>query len=296
MRHEDYKELLALEAAGALDAEEARALGAHLPSCRECRAELDALHDAAAGLAYAVAPVAPPARLRESLLEQVRALGPRRAPAAEAAPPAVEATQAAEPLADRARDFVSRLGFWQLLAARPSFALGAALAVGLVFALSVVSYALWSRNAELRAEVARAGAEAARSREELERERAELARAREMGEMLASPGAGMARLAGKGPAPGASAVVAFDPSTGRAVLITSGLPPAPAGKAYQLWFIAGGKPLPGRVFKTDEAGRGRLDDRMPPGMPAAPTFAVTLERESGAPAPEGAIYLAGSAS
>ncbi|HWS52980.1 MAG TPA: zf-HC2 domain-containing protein, partial [Pyrinomonadaceae bacterium] len=74
MRHEDYRELLALEAAGAVDPSEVRALDAHLSTCAECRAELDSLRDAAAALARTVAPVAPPAHLRARVLEQVKAL------------------------------------------------------------------------------------------------------------------------------------------------------------------------------------------------------------------------------
>ena len=69
MRHEDYKGLLALEAAGALDEGERRTLEGHLSSCAECRAELRELSDVAAALAFTVAPVAPPARLRSLVLE-----------------------------------------------------------------------------------------------------------------------------------------------------------------------------------------------------------------------------------
>jgi hypothetical protein len=75
MGHEDYRELLALEAAGALAADESRALAEHLSSCGECRRELAGLRDTAAALLYTLPPVAPPARLRSQVLEQVRALG-----------------------------------------------------------------------------------------------------------------------------------------------------------------------------------------------------------------------------
>src|SRR5687768_8530891 len=75
MGHEDYRELLALEAAGALEPEEARSLAEHLSACAECRRELAELRDTAASLLYTLTPVAPPARLRTSVLEQVRALG-----------------------------------------------------------------------------------------------------------------------------------------------------------------------------------------------------------------------------
>ena len=76
MRHEEFKELLALEAAGALEAGERGPLEEHLSSCAECRAELREMTDAVAALAYTVAPVAPPAHLRARVLERVRAADP----------------------------------------------------------------------------------------------------------------------------------------------------------------------------------------------------------------------------
>ncbi|MBC7932186.1 MAG: anti-sigma factor, partial [Rubrivivax sp.] len=105
-----------------------------------------------------------------------------------------------------------------------------------------------------------------------------------------------AQLAGKEVAPGARAVVAYDRASGRAVLIANGLPPVPAGKAYQLWLIADGKPLPGGTFKADPEGRAHMSDRLPTGADAKAAFAVTLEREGGESAPKGAMYLLSSAS
>src|SRR5687767_8348437 len=74
MRHEDYKQLLGLEAVSALDAEERARLEEHLPSCAECSEELRELRDAAASLLYTVAPVRPSAELRAGLLARVRAV------------------------------------------------------------------------------------------------------------------------------------------------------------------------------------------------------------------------------
>ena len=59
MRHEDYKQLLALEAVGALEGDERARLEGHLHGCAECREELRELADAAASLAYTVAPAQP---------------------------------------------------------------------------------------------------------------------------------------------------------------------------------------------------------------------------------------------
>jgi anti-sigma-K factor RskA len=108
----------------------------------------------------------------------------------------------------------------------------------------------------------------------------------------------MASLAGTPEAPGALARLAYDRATGRAILFASGLPAAPEGKAYQVWYIAAGRPpMPGRVFKTDARGRGSLRDQMPEeGRAAANTFAVTLEPEGGVSAPTGKMYLLSAAS
>ncbi len=48
--HEEHRALLAAHALGALEDDEAGALGAHLAACEECRRELRSLQDAAARL------------------------------------------------------------------------------------------------------------------------------------------------------------------------------------------------------------------------------------------------------
>lgn len=305
MRHEDYKELLALEAAGSLEEGERGPLEEHLSSCAECREELREFTAAAAALAYTVAPAAPPAQLRSLILESVRAqaLSKRDATSREAAfgdaPNAVTAdgpnARHAPSVVGDARELLSRLSLWQLLRARPSLAFGAAAAAAALALLGATSFALWGQNKSLSGEVARLAERLRESQGELAGQREQLARTRDVSDVLTSPGARVARLAPKGVAPGASAMVAYDRSTGRAELMAAGLPPAPAGKEYQLWFIAGGKPLPGGTFKTAQDGRARMSDRIP-AVAGDVTFAVTLEREGGEAAPKGEMYLLGSAS
>lgn len=60
--HDGVRELLALSAAGLLDAAEERRVREHARECGECAAELDALGDLAAALAVLPAP-APPSDL-----------------------------------------------------------------------------------------------------------------------------------------------------------------------------------------------------------------------------------------
>jgi len=294
---EHNKEALALDALGALDGEELRELQAHLASCAECRRERDALSDDAALLAYAAPPAAPGAHVRARLLERVRELGPATASTDAPASRAADKTGAAQDGA-RVLEFAPR-------PRGPVIPKWFAVAASLVLAVMAVALAaLWRQNSNLRGEVARVGAElnAERSRdaqqqEALERSRRELLRASELTELLASPDMRMASLAGTKDAPDARASIAYDRATSRAVLIASGLPPAPEGKAYQVWYIDAGKPpVPGGTFKPNVDSRGFLSDRIPAEGLAAQTFAVTLEPEGGVPAPTGKMYLLSAAS
>jgi hypothetical protein len=118
----------------------------------------------------------------------------------------------------------------------------------------------------------------------------QLTREGEIVAMLTAPGSRISELAGTKAAPTAHARLAFD-KAGHAVLLTSGLPAAPAGKGYQLWFIVGTQPLPGRVFNTDDVGNGTLRDQLPTNAIDKAVFAVTMESSEGAQAPTSAILL-----
>jgi anti-sigma-K factor RskA len=305
MRHEDYKQLLALEAVGALDEGERARLGEHLNGCDECRGELREMADAAASLVYTVAPSAPTPELRSNILRRVRALNP---PEVSAAPSEAAArSEAVDPSGARGRGARQRGGapgaraalggfsLWQLLTGRPALGFGAAAAALALVLLGAATLTLWSRNRTLSAEVARLYDRLRGAESELAGQREQLASARSVNDLLASPGVRVAELAGKDPAPRARAMLAYDRSTGRAVIMATGLPPCPEGHAYQLWLIADETPRPGGTFKSDAEGRAQMSDRLPPDV-GRPTFAVTLEREGGVPAPQGSVYLASSAS
>jgi anti-sigma-K factor RskA len=298
MRHEEYKELLALEAAGALEAGERAPLDEHLSSCAECRTELREMSDAVAALAYTVAPVMPPAAMRARVLQSVRAARPSEAAASRAVDPSEFAARAVDPSEVKGsgldlRGLLKRFSLWQILGARPSLAFGAAAALVAVAALGITTAALLNRNSALSREVAQLYDRLRESQTETNGVRGQLASLRDLNDVLASPDARVTQLAGKGEGARARATLAYERTTGRAVIVTAGLPPAPAGKAYQLWLIADNKKMPGGTFKTDSEGRARMSDRLPAGE-GSPTFAVTLEREGGVAAPEGEIYLIGS--
>lgn len=76
MDAETLHDLTAAYALDALDPEERRAFEEHLEGCPRCREEVAGLSGAAAALAHAVDPVAPPPSLRDRILEAARAERP----------------------------------------------------------------------------------------------------------------------------------------------------------------------------------------------------------------------------
>jgi anti-sigma factor RsiW len=76
-------------------------------------------------------------------------------------------------------------------------------------------------------------------------------------------------------------------ANGVARLTVTGLPAAPAGKAYEIWVIDGGSPHPAGLF----AGGDKSVIRLTRPVRVGSTVAVTLERAGGARAPTTPILL-----
>jgi anti-sigma-K factor RskA len=111
--------------------------------------------------------------------------------------------------------------------------------------------------------------------------------------ILRDPATQVVALAGQAPAPTARARMMWHEKAG-GVFVATGLPAAPAGKAYQLWAIAGSNaPVSAGVFSVDASGAGSLSVRPLPGVTTVNAFAVTLEPAGGLPAPSGEMYLLG---
>jgi hypothetical protein len=105
------------------------------------------------------------------------------------------------------------------------------------------------------------------------------------------PDARVVALAGTDQAPQAHARLAYNSRTGVVTLSVSGLPTPTTGKAYQLWYMAKGRPIPGAVFSTGQGGHAMMRGPMPVEARSATAFAVTLENQHGAHKPTGAKYL-----
>jgi Anti-sigma-K factor rskA len=273
-RHETYKEMLLLEPLGGLDEGESPVLDQHLGSCAECQAELAELRDAAALLALA-APIAKPnPSVRSAILQSIGSL---------------RANEISRSAAERSPLTGPRLKL-RPLSFYPQNFLRLAAAIAFL-ALIIGVLVLWRRDVNLRNEVAQLSRKSNLERQQLQHEREALASEQDAVALLTGADTKKSQLSGTEVAKNARATLAFDRQTGRAVLVTEGLPPTPENKAYELWFIVNGQPLPGKVFSVDSSGRAIISHQVPAAARERSVFAITLEPEEGVQTPSGKVYL-----
>jgi len=256
--HETFDALAAVYALGALDGDDLARFEAHLAAgCERCAATLRESDEALARLALGGTPAIPPPHVKQALLARIDAAGARRA---------------------GARRTVWR---WAVAAALAVVA-GSALTGGFVAGRYEARLGFMAR------ETARVKAELLKSETAL---REQVAFYQGVVDLLREPGTRVVDLRGLGPSPKASARVVWNETRGGHLFVT-GLDPAPAGKVYELWTIAGQVPRPAGLFSVDAAGRASRRVEAPPAGPPVRVFAVTLEPEGGVPAPTGPMVLA----
>jgi anti-sigma-K factor RskA len=147
-----------------------------------------------------------------------------------------------------------------------------------------------------REEADQARGQALRAQAELRAARESLSRETAFRTLVSQPQSRLVDLGPLPPAPKARARILFDPASGEAVLIASGLDPAPEGKGYEVWVIGKSAPVPAGVFQVDASGNAVHRLPLVAEVSRAKTFAVTLEPAAGVPAPTGPMVLAGAVS
>ncbi len=258
MNERDVETLAALYAVGALDGDERMEFEARLAAGDPAYVEaLRAHEETLARLAMEEPPVIPPSHVKEQLLERIAASEGtrRRAPA--------------------------RSGWWRgvAIAAAAGIA-GAWLAGGYVAARYEIQLGQMARETvALRSMLRRAQATL----------NEQVALYRGAVDLLRDPATRVVELHGQGPASAAAGRVIFHEKSGGYVFVAN-LPPAPAGKAYEVWTISGPTPQAAGVFQTGSDGRGH--HAIAPDTGPVKVFAITLEPAGGVPAPTGPMVLA----
>jgi anti-sigma-K factor RskA len=225
---EDLHDLAAAYALDALDDIERQSFEEHLADCAVCAEEIHSLRSAAGALAYAVEGPAPPAALRDRLLERARA----------ERPPEVATIR------------------------RRRYALPVAAAVAAVAACAAIAFGVWASTLQSDLDSATA-TQAEISRVLSDQDSRSLALAGRGGQLVVSP-------------------------TGKAVLVASGLPRAPAGKTYEAWVVGEApEPLPAGIFPGGQQAVLLLERRVPEGTKVA----VSLEPAGGVQKVSGPILF-----
>jgi hypothetical protein len=229
MEHQEYKELLAISAVDALDGTDALHLEAHLKTCVECRGEISELRDAAGLLAHAGPTEAPGKDLRARILADARE-EPRPRPR-----PSEQPSNVTPISRSRKSGFATQFA-----------------RVAAVLLLVVGAFVLLSMFLVAQHEISALEFEIEAQKFELNREREARLQDQKALALLMSRDAKMIQLAGTQTAQNARAMLVFDQKSGRAVLMTDGLPMTATDKAYEVWFIPKGHaPMPGKVFTVD---------------------------------------------
>jgi anti-sigma-K factor RskA len=110
--------------------------------------------------------------------------------------------------------------------------------------------------------------------------------------VLAAPDLARIDLQGQQVAPDARARALWSRSRGL-VFTAANLPPAPAGKAYQVWVVTAQAPISAGLLTPDPSGAGTQFYMTPADIAPPVAVAVTLEPAGGVPAPTGERYLIG---
>lgn len=274
MTCEERKDLIPFYALGTLDPMDRDALRRHLEDgCAVCQAELLSVQTLAGELAMSLEPVAPPARVRERLLQRIADQSPSLKITDDPGAPhrADAALRINRPSSD-ARDWFR------------SF-LTAGIAAALAYFAASISFQEHQTILQKRLV-------------QVESQLTEMQTTQKTTEQMItlprSPAMQVVTLEGTPDAPGAKADLFFDRARGVWYLYTTGLTPPGEKRAYELWFIDGDTKTRAGVFDVTPEGEGSLIAAVPPDLGRITLAAVTDEPAGGSPQPTGKIRLAGA--
>jgi anti-sigma factor RsiW len=262
----EVEELVELYVIGALPAEEAREVAAHLDGCPGCRAlERNAI-EVAQVLRLASDQIDPSPNLRSRLMAAVRQ-------GEAAAPVAVPAAAGAS-------------GGWRAL--RSWLWPGLPLPVAAVAAALPLLLSGWLGLQVMSLQSAVRSTESALVNSwQTSQDAAEI-----LGKAV-ERGGSTARLQGMEMSPSASGMLYYIPADTEGVLVVSGLPEIPRGKVFQCWLMSGERRLSGGTFYRESDGRALLVVRSPVPLDSVDTVGVTEEPHGGSVEPGASRFVWG---
>ncbi len=270
VRCEELSGRLPLLLVDLLEGDEAARVREHLnEGCPACAAELAAAREVLDLLPLALTPDNPSSSVRSRLIAAVKSEGgaPRPAPIPAA----------------------SRGPIWAYAAA--AAAVAALIAVGVTF--SILASRHGRETASLRAAIAESRAELDRQSEEIRFLGDRLRKAGESIRMIRAPRLSVIDLKGEGADARPTVRILWDRGRSLWHLHASDLPPAPAGRTYQLWFITPGDRVSAALFNSDVNGEASLRVAVPAEIGMVVAAGVTEEPEGGSPRPTSRMRLLG---
>ncbi len=288
MTHAEIKDFLAFAALDRLTPDEIHALEAHLrEGCAECPADLAEYREAVGSIAFALEPAATEDRIWNSLQSRLAATVPQ----------AVRGTSGSQMREAGGRRASGRIGMW-----RAATAAAAAAAIVLAVYAGVLTSQVHRIAGAYQQEFVVIAGQVTGMRGQLDSARAQVATLEgvlndrhRLDRVLLSPDLRLIRLDPLPPAPQASALVAISEARHAAMIQALKLPPTPAGKTYELWWITRQSgPVKAGLFTVAKENTVIAPASPPPAGEHLQLSAVTLEPAGGVSKPTGSMYLKGA--
>ena len=254
------EELLPFYALEALTDEERELVESYLAEHPEVREEINDLHSAASSLPYGIKPVEPPSHVKESLMARVNADAQAR----------IHSTSRAPVQPSR------RIGWFQNLF--QALSLGAAV-VAIVWAI-----VLSVQVSRLQSEISGLHETLVKQSDSIEQILDNLPKAPPSNVITVS-------VKGTNVEPSAHGQLIADPKEQSAVLIVAGLPKLQPNQTYQVWLIAGDKPVSAGLLTVDENGQGVVIITSDESINSFKSLGISVEPEGGSPQPTGDIVV-----
>lgn len=315
---EESQERAALYALGALCQHEARAFEEQLrEGDAQLRADLESFEQVVDAIGYGAPAAEPPAYLFDILLTRLekeeqlptsanvlafQAFQERSAPLAASTDTAetagVAETSVSSPnmAPNMAPNVTSNVV--PLAARRPSkaatvipWALAASLLIGSVVALLAWQQAK-QQNETLQTEIAAVRRQTDELRAQMSAQNNRVLELARINQVLATPEHRVIEMAGFDGAPDSSGKIYWDTKAAQWAVVAQ-LPPAPAGKVYQLWFVTADEKVSAGLIKPDASGHAFTVVNVPTELANLAAAAITLEPEGGSAQPTMPIFTIG---